>query len=106
MASERSMISNISDVADLALAARNGDEAALDLFHEYGSRLGDMLLPYIAAFHPHRIVLGGQISSSFSLWENEVQKVLGETFSIPILQLQDGMSAVFQGIHQLFKKSI
>lgn len=106
MASERGIISNISDVADLALAAHNGDEAALDLFHEYGRRLGDMLLPYIAAFHPHRIVLGGQISSSFSLWENEVQNALGETFSIPILPLQDGMSAVFQGIHQLFEKSI
>ncbi|MFC7680348.1 ROK family protein [Paenibacillus sp. GCM10028914] len=106
LASERGILSIDSDVADLAHAARNGDTEAGDLFHEYGYRLGEMLLPYVASFHPHRIVLGGQISSSFSLWETDAQEALGERFSIPILQFQDGMDAVFQGIHRLFENTI
>ena len=106
MATERGILSNHSDVADLALAARNGDTAAQDLFREYGCRFGEMLLPYVASFHPHRIVLGGQISSSFPLWEKDVQEALGEIHALPFLQLQDGMVAVFQGIHQLFENTI
>lgn len=103
MASERGILWEKSDVADLAAAARNGDVAAQDMFHEYGYRLGEMLLPYVAFFNPHRIVLGGQISNSFPLWETDIQNALGETLSLPIQQIQDEIIAVFQGINKLFK---
>ncbi|UNK18874.1 ROK family protein [Paenibacillus sp. N3/727] len=102
MASERGILTEKNDVADLAEEAKNGNTEAADLFNEYGRRLGEMLLPYATAFKPNRIVLGGQISRSFPLWEKDIQQTLG-TFSVPILQLQDGMIDVFRGIHKLFE---
>ncbi|KKO54884.1 ROK family protein [Paenibacillus sp. DMB20] len=102
MASQRGILAENTDVADLAEAAKLGDAEALELFHEYGRRLGEMLLPYVIAFKPDRIVLGGQISNSFALWENDMQQSLG-TFSLPVLQLQDGIADVFKGIHKLFE---
>ncbi|MCK8485555.1 ROK family protein [Paenibacillus sp. MBLB2552] len=102
MAKERGVLVENTDVADLAEAAKHGDDKALELFHEYGRRLGEMLLPYILAFKPGRIVLGGQISNSFPLWDDDFQQSLGE-FTLPVIQLQDGITDVFQGIHQLFE---
>lgn len=104
MASQRGILTDNTDVGDLAETARHGDAKARALFHEYGSRLGEMLLPYVIAFKPDRIVLGGQISNSFPLWENDMREALG-TFSLPVLQLQDGIAAVFKGIHKLFENS-
>ncbi|MGP0584289.1 ROK family protein [Paenibacillus timonensis] len=102
MAKERGVLMGNTDVADLAEAAKHGDDKALELFHEYGRRLGKMLLPYIIAFKPGRIVLGGQISNSFPLWDDDLQQSLGE-FSLPVIQSQDGIVDVFKGIHQLFE---
>lgn len=102
LAAERGLLADGIDVADLAEAARRGQTQAEDLFHEYGSRLGEMLLPYIVGFKPHRLVLGGQISGSFPLWERDIQLALGK-YAIPILCLEDGMIAVFNGIETLFE---
>lgn len=102
LAFERGILMERTDVADLAEASRQGNIEAADLFHEYGRRLGEMLLPYAAAFKPDRIVLGGQISNSFPLWEKELQHALG-TLSAAVLQQQSGMIDVFQGIHKLFE---
>lgn len=104
MAKERGLLVENSDVADLAEAAKHGDKEALELFHEYGRRLGEMLLPYVAAFKPDRIILGGQISNSFPLWDNDFQQSLGE-FTLPVIQLQDGITGVFKGIHRLFENT-
>lgn len=104
MASQRGILTDNTDVANLAEAAQHGDVEAQALFHEYGSRLGEMLLPYVIAFKPDRIVLGGQISNSFLLWENDMRQALG-TFSLPVLQLQDSIAAVLKGIHKLFENT-
>lgn len=101
LASERGLLVDGMDVADLAEAAARGHKQAKDLFREYGCRLGEMLLPYIADFKPHRLVLGGQISGSFPLWERDIQLALGQ-YAIPILTLEDGISAVFNGIEGIF----
>ncbi|WP_211746057.1 ROK family protein [Paenibacillus sp. Marseille-Q4541] len=90
-----------SDVADLAKEATGGNQAAKQLFEQYGQRLGEMLLPYMDTFRPNRILLGGQIANSFPLWEENIQDVLKD-YSVPILQSPDGMIDVFTGIDTLF----
>lgn len=96
--------SSHTDIRDLAEAAGKGDPGAQALFREYGMRLGEMLLPYVRAFRPDRIVLGGQISNSFALWEEELKLVLGPT-SVPVLHLPDGMTSVFHGILTRFEET-
>ncbi|WP_068618219.1 ROK family protein [Paenibacillus tuaregi] len=101
MAASEGIAIEDADVADLAAAAEQGSEEALRLFHIYGTKLGDMLLPYAAAFKPDHIVLGGQISASFPLWEASFRQALGSSYA-PTLALPDAMSDVFRGIHMLF----
>jgi glucokinase len=57
MASERGLLADGIDVADLAEAAKSGNAQAQDVFREYGSKLGEMLLPYLSEFKPSRLVL-------------------------------------------------
>ncbi|GIP02025.1 hypothetical protein J28TS4_04320 [Paenibacillus lautus] len=102
MASERGLLTDGIDVADLAEAATRGNEQARELFREYGSNLGGMLRPYLSGFRPDRLVLGGQISGSLPLWKRDMQLALGSTHSVPIDCLEDGTSAVFYGIDKLF----
>ncbi|CAM3329201.1 MULTISPECIES: ROK family protein [Paenibacillus] len=102
MAAAQGIAAKEADVADLAKAAKQGHEAPLRLFQNYGAQLGNMLLPYVAVFKPDRIVLGGQISGSYPLWEESFRQSLGSRY-VPALALQDGIRDVFYGIHTLFK---
>lgn len=101
MASERGLLTDGIDVADLAEAATRGNGQARDLFREFGCNLGGMLRPYLSLFRPNRLVLGGQISGSLPLWERDMQLALG-MHAVPIDCLEDGTSAVFYGIEKLF----
>ncbi|OIA98909.1 transcriptional regulator [Paenibacillus sp. LC231] len=102
MASERGLLADGIDVADLAEAAKSGNAQAQDVFREYGSKLGEMLLPYLSEFKPSRLVLGGQISGSLPLWEKDIQLALGR-HAVPVHALADGTAAVFNGIEKLFE---
>lgn len=101
MASERGLLTDGIDVADLAEAAKGGNSQAQDVFREYGTKLGEMLLPYLSEFKPSRLVLGGQISYSLPLWERDIQLALGR-HAVPVHSLADGTAAVFNGIEKLF----
>lgn len=105
MASERGLLAEGIDVADLAEVAKSGNSQAQDVFREYGSKLGEMLLPYLSEFKPSRLVLGGQISGSLPLWERDIQLALGR-HAVPIHALADGTAAVFNGIEKLFEDTI
>jgi len=50
------------------------DEIAKELFNEFGKNLGGFLVNWIKAFEADCIVLGGNISKSFSLFEKEMKK--------------------------------
>lgn len=53
-----------------ALAARceQGDPAALACFAEFGTRLADALAPFLQAYRPQCLCLGGQITRSFAFF--------------------------------------
>lgn len=59
----------ISGVKELAELAAN-DETAKELFTLFGKNLGSFLIPWIQKFNAQCIVLGGNISKSYSLFES------------------------------------
>ncbi len=56
------------DVRDFARMAQAGDRASTELFEVFGRRMADILAPPLRAYAPDRIVIGGQISKSGSLF--------------------------------------
>jgi len=61
--------SSICTVEEIAALASNGDKTAKQVFEELGKTLGKVLKPIATKFKPDCIVLGGQISKSFPLFE-------------------------------------
>ena len=64
------------DVIDVANKAKGGDKTCINIFDEMGQRLGRILNPIATKFNAECIVIGGQISKSFSLFENALIKQL------------------------------
>ena len=70
----RSSGRNIS-VKEIADKAREGDQAAKEVFEQFAVNLGDGLASTVADFHPTRIVFGGKISRAFDLFGESAEKV-------------------------------
>ncbi|MBG9792131.1 transcriptional regulator, partial [Paenibacillus dendritiformis] len=89
------------DVHDLAAAAYGGDPRAAAVFHEYGRRLSEFLAPYVAAFRPRRLILGGQIAKSASLFLAPLDALLrsgggfAETSDRVMEHTYEGIDALF-----------
>ncbi len=64
------------DVKDLANRARRGDALCMELFGQFGTELGRVLLPTIQRFHPECLIFGGRISRSFDLFGDSLKQVL------------------------------
>ena len=62
----------ISGVKELAKLAEN-EPKAKELFNAFGKNLGSFLIPWIKKFNAGCIVLGGNISKSFPLFEKELK---------------------------------
>lgn len=62
----------ISGVKDL-LALVTNDESFRNMFVRFGKNLGEFLAPWVKQFNAGGIVLGGNISKSFSYFKNEMQ---------------------------------
>lgn len=62
-------------VKEIAEKAREGDQAAKEVFEKFAFHLGDGLASAIADFHPARIVFGGKISRAFDLFGETAEKV-------------------------------
>jgi len=72
------------DVKEIALQALNKkDKISLQVFREYGFHLGRVLKPYLTKFKAECLILGGQISKSFSLFEKPLKNQLK---SVPTLK--------------------
>lgn len=56
------------DVEQLAARALEGEEAARDVFTRLGTSLGQFLLPWLRAFEPHCLVVGGSTARSWALF--------------------------------------
>ncbi len=57
-----------ADGADVASRARRGDPAAVATLRGFGEALGEVLSPWVAAFAPQFLVIGGSIAASFDLF--------------------------------------
>ncbi|MFC9708854.1 ROK family protein [Paenibacillus sp. NPDC056933] len=88
------------DVYHLAIEARRGNSSAVQVWKLYGQRLGDMLRPYVAAFRPSCLILGGQIADTQDLFGGTLlEALLPERISLHVeKQMQEH---VFHGISQL-----
>lgn len=90
---------------ELSKLAREGNTTAKVIFDKFGQLIGQALSPYIHTFQPDEIVLGGQISKSFDLFE---AGLLTEISDLPvstciIRKSQDSTKATFQGLVQQLK---
>lgn len=92
---------NKVDVKELAEIARRGNSTAKAIFTQFGSDLGEMLLPYIENFQPHRIIIGGQIAKSFDLFQISLEEKLKRT-STKVNELEDALHYTFLGISLMF----
>jgi len=93
--------SSEGSVHDLALAAQAGDVSAIQVWQLYGQKLGLMLRPYVAAFRPDKLILGGQIAKSRALFEDSLQSALMPE-QVTLYYENDVLEQVFYGVHQLF----
>ena len=58
----------VVDGAAIARRARDGDAAAVAALRGFGEALGEVLAPWVAAFAPRGLVVGGSIAASFDLF--------------------------------------
>ena len=61
----------VADVKELVSLA-NTDSKSLEIFHRFGENLGSFLVPWIEKFNADCIVLGGNISKSFPLFQKQM----------------------------------
>lgn len=64
------------DVRDIADRARQGDEAAREAFRDYAAALGEFLAPWLSAFGPSCLVVGGSIARAWDLIARDVGRHL------------------------------
>lgn len=76
-------VQGVKEIADLAAS----DDFAQQLFVDFGNNLGRFLVPWINQFNADCIVMGGNISKSFSLFQTEMQNQFKSTgIKISVLQ--------------------
>jgi predicted NBD/HSP70 family sugar kinase len=56
------------EVAEIARRAREGESAAVALFGDFGSALGEFLKPWVVRFAPTCLVFGGSITRAWDLF--------------------------------------
>jgi glucokinase len=64
------------DVAEIALRARDGEPRAREAFHALASDLAAFLRPWLEAFVPSCLVVGGSIARSWDLLEGGLDSLL------------------------------
>ena len=67
-----------------AIAAGNGDAAALALFEEFGMHLGELVCNVLYAYDPSHIAFGGGIAHSLDLFRPSMDAYVREHFPYSI----------------------
>ncbi len=97
------------DVKEIALRGlKYKDENSLQVFEELGATLGQILKPVLSDFRAECLVLGGQISKSFSLFEKPLKKQLKDVPSLKKIaraRLID-LSALYGAAKLVFQKKV
>ncbi len=70
------------DVVDIARKAISGDPVSQRIFEETGSMLGEVLKPVLEELETECLVMGGQISKAYSLFEESLKESLKEVDSL------------------------
>ena len=70
------------DVVDIARKAMAGDLLSRMVFEETGRMLGEVLKPVLEELGTECLVMGGQISKSYSLFEVSLKESLSEVSSL------------------------
>lgn len=76
-------ISQGLDGEALYLAAKKGDEKALQIFKDYGRNLAEVVKIVLYAYDPEMIILGGSISNAYEFFIDAVWKGLDD-FMFPV----------------------
>jgi glucokinase len=68
--------------------ASEGDKKAMDIWAEYGSHLGNIIINVLYSLAPEAIIFGGSVSSGFSFFRKEIEKKLN---ALPIRNVADNI---------------
>jgi glucokinase len=97
------------DVEEIAFKGlKYGDKNSLQVFDELGSTLAQVMKPLLSDFEAECLVLGGQISKSFSLFEAPLKKQLSSVPSLKNItsaRLID-LSALYGAAKLVFQKNV
>ncbi|HEY4787264.1 MAG TPA: ROK family protein [Bacteroidales bacterium] len=86
-------MAGVKEIADRVVA----DPRALEVFSEFGQNLGLFLGPWLKKFKANTLVIGGNISSAYHLFDShlaEALKSLGVSISIQISELKENAALI------------
>lgn len=91
------------DVKRAAELAAAGDERAIRVFERFGDDVGEMLVPFLLAYHPEAVILGGQIVKSRELFEHRIRNAL-EPLDVLLEVTNETSVSTFAGVSRLLQQ--
>ena len=81
---------------DLSRLASEGDPAALEVWHDFGSLISEALAPFVLSFRPQLLLFGGQISKAMEYFGDPVRTAFPDLLmsSVP-----DTTESMFRGLY-------
>ncbi|WP_191276662.1 ROK family protein [Neobacillus kokaensis] len=101
LAADQNLIHENLDVKEIAGLAKEGNEKAKEIFHEFGCNLGEMLLPFIEKFKTDRMIIGGQIAKSYELFGKSLEHQIAHT-NTKVTPLDHALYYTYAGIAKMF----
>ncbi len=86
-----------ADGAILYEMALRKEQGALQAFHEFGSWLAEAIAPFLQAFSPDCLVLGGQISKSYDFFGKQLDRCCKER-GIAVELTEDTSLSILKGL--------
>ncbi len=75
--------------AEIAKLAQQGDQAAQQIFSDFGQHLGNILKPLVEHFHPDCVVVGGNIARAWPLFYQPLEATLKDQTQVVVSTLFD-----------------
>lgn len=101
MALTRERMGTALDGRALAQRVSQGDEAARQCFLAFGMRISNALEPFLDAFHPEILCIGGQITGSSAMFLEPVEDACRER-AVRLYVTQDTSLRTLQGLTRLY----
>jgi glucokinase len=95
------------DVRDIAHKAKKGNSTCIHVFRKFGRLLGEALAPILKEFQAECLVLGGQISKSFDLFETSLQNSLTQLHHLKRITVARSihLAAIWGAAHRILRKN-